>query len=106
MHALPNGYLLKLLSKYTLKNIIKQKYAECFPVTCTQCRWHVALFKKGNMLQRFLIKDWHPHLPGRGKLILYFNFLPFLEIKSKEESYSFVNYLEPLADLPKYIPIK
>lgn len=36
----------------------------------------------------------------------YFNFLPFLEIKSKEKSHSFVNYLEPLSDLPKYIPNK
>lgn len=36
----------------------------------------------------------------------YFNCLPFLEIKSKEKSHSFVNYLEPLSDLPKYIPNK
>lgn len=85
MHVLPNGYLLKLPGKYTLKNIITQKYAECFPVMCTQCRWHVALFKKANMLLRDFLSRTGIHIYlEEVNSYHYFNFFPFLKIKRRE----------------------
>lgn len=57
---------LKLLSKYTLKNIITQKYAECFrPRVHNADGMLPCLAKSQYVTNRFLIKGWHPHLPRK-----------------------------------------